>query len=148
MKRFWKVLAAAAVLLILIYRLGTLNFYLGSNSAFFSSAFDDENSSWYCKDLGLTATVVHDSGEGKYMIVSETENNPKCILYPHGDKTVEVLKYSADTIAEEEKHILFADVRYKKHFGRVYAFEIAGVSSTSLFKEGEEKITFRLVKED
>lgn len=56
MKRFWKALAAAAVLLILIYRLGTLNFYLGSNSAFFSSAFDDENSSWYCKDLGLTAT--------------------------------------------------------------------------------------------
>ena len=58
-----------------------------------------------------------------------------------------MLKYSADTVAEEEKHILFADVRYKKRFGRVYAFEIAGVSSTNLFKEGEEKITFRLVKE-
>ena len=145
------------MLCLILYFAGTLNFYIGSNSQFFNTAFEYNGSQWYNEKHNLTATVF----DGRTMEIIDNDTKEAYILVSHGDKIVELFK-KADycnlppTIYTDDDKLLKADyyntptapsvftdeVVYKKRFGKIYKFIIKGKNQHLWTASGNEQLVF------
>lgn len=110
-----KIIAVAIICCIIVYFIGTINVYLGSNSQFFKTAFDDCGSEWYCKEYDVTAVVL-DEKDTYIMTVRRNDGEHVCTLQALDDFTVEI------DCGKDEK--LICEMRYKKRWGNITGFTI------------------------
>ena len=130
MKKSIVLICIMILLLIFIYFAGTINFYLGSNSRFFVTAFDDGGSSWYSSEYNTKAQVCHEQ-EFVYMILINYNSGKRYILLSLDNIHVEL--YEGDSIENVKlsKPVCKAIVESKKRWGRIYQFNIKNIKLTS-----------------
>ena len=130
MKKKIVLLCIVILLLFFIYFAGTINFYLGSNSRFFVTAFDDEGSLWYSAEHNIKAQVYHEQ-EHVYMVLTNYDLGNRYILLSLDNIHVEL--YDGDSIknVKSSKPVYKAIVESKKRWGRIYQFNIKNINLNS-----------------
>lgn len=106
------------IIYIVVYFIGTINIHLGSNGAFFHTAFDYPGSEWYCKEYNLTAIIPADTN-AQTMYIKNADENYIYAVYCLDDFTVEI-----NTIGNNEDQNQVYGVRYIKRWGKISCFII------------------------
>ena len=128
------------ILLAAIYMFGSINIYLGSNSMFFTTAFDYSDATWFCKDFDLYASnYVKTTAniEEKYITICDDKGNELLCLFPRGDRLTDIYK-----TCDKKEPIGTFQVKYKKRFGKIYKFEIISRDGKNIAQFGQ-KLSFK-----
>ena len=126
---------------MIVYWIGSRNFYLGSAN-YFKTAFEELGSEWVSGDSNTYAKVIENDEIDEYsfcMILNS--NNEKYVLKARGHKLLEIHRCTEminQNYLEEPK--IFR-VKYKKRWGKVYAFTIYGIKKSNLLLNGNDNIT-------
>ena len=133
-----KIYVEVILLCLILYFAGTLNFYMGSNSQFFNTAFQYKGSIWHNEKHNLTAIVLDE----RTMEITDDNTKEIYILVSHGNKYVELFK-KADYYNTPTTSSVFTDsVVYKKRFGKIYKFIIKGRNLYQWTASGNDDIVF------
>ena len=141
MKKIYKLIILLFVIIyIACYWIGTQNFYLGSAN-YCITAFEDEelNTQWKFQQIITHVKKDETTQYEKYMVVSQEEN--RYIFKPRGYKLLDIYSYEEYFDTNKVDASTFA-VKYKKKWGKVYAFKIYGINEDNLLLKGKDNITF------
>ena len=136
-------MSTVVFVLICIYLFGTFNFYMGSNSHFYVTAFDYDGSVWYSSKGNIKAKVYNNNNY-IYMIMTSDDLDKKYILVSLDNIHVEL--YEGDSIGSirTSKPLLKTIVKSKKRWGRVCQFCIKNINITSKsFQMSDEDMFFK-----
>ena len=142
---------------LMLYFVGTLNFYMGSNSRFFNTAFQYKGSIWHNEKHNLTAIVLDE----RTMEITDDNTEEIYILVSHGNKYVELFKKAdyynlpSSTYTDDDEllkkdyyntptpsSIFTDDVVYKKRLGKIYKFIVKGRNQYQWTAAGNENLVF------
>ena len=132
-----------SVLLLIIYIMGSVNIYLGSNSAFFNTAFDYPDAKWKCAENDIYAVnkkQTISNIERNFIVVTDNTENELFYLFPRGKKLIDIYCCNSDFDNDETKFICTVKAVYKKRFGKVYRFEISASDNSQILNYGQKLI--------
>ncbi len=142
MTKIHSVVICTVVVFIFAYWVGTWNFYLGSNSTYFNTAFDCKGTCWESEELKITGDMVSVlSGKYEIIVMEVQDRKGKYWVCPVGDSKVEFCR-----AGNLEEIICSTSVRYKKRWGKIVSFKLVDVDKENWLQEGNDKIVFKLRK--
>lgn len=120
-----RIIISTVIIILFLFSLflSTMNVYLGSNSRYFVSAFDYNESYWYSSKYNIEAKVCNED-EYVYMILTNKNSGDTYILLSLDDYHVELYEEGSLDECLHSKPILFTVIENKKILGKVYKFEI------------------------
>ncbi len=153
MKKLYTLIIVTVVILSVVYAVGNGNFYFGSNSEFYDTAFDCKNSKWRCDKMGIEAFIPAEE-LSNYMILTDLKTNKKYILFALDNFTVELYLYESFGTSESEyielstsqKALYTTQIYFRKKWGKVKEFVIENTDENCWYKSGKSQITFKKVE--
>lgn len=135
-----KIIITVVIILFFAFALllSSMNIYLGSNSRFFVSAFDYNESYWYSSKYNIEAKVCNDD-EYIYMTLTNKNSGDTYILLSLDDYHVELFEEDSLDECLKSEPLLFTVIENKKIFGKIYKFEIKNLPINSNNTNGSNK---------
>ena len=141
MKKYIKLIFLVVFSFMIVFWIGSQNFYLGSAN-YSKTAFEELGSEWVSGDSKTYAKVIENDAMDEYafcMILNL--NNEQYVLKARGHKQLEVYKYKELSMREHFEEPKVFRVKYKKRWGKVYAFTICDINKSNLLLNGNDSIT-------
>ena len=127
MKQNKKIICILAVCGCVLYFLGTINIYLGSNSEFYNTAFDYNQTYWHNAEYDISGKVCV-GDDYNYIKLTDEKLKKNYILLCLDDFTVECYETDSTNKIDEENFIQRISMQSYKRWGSVYKFKLLDVN--------------------